>query len=236
MGIANRIAELYRVRVNALLDRAEDPGEMLDYSAAQQQEFLGRMRSAAAEVVAARRHARAQENELRHTAGRLQAQAEQAVVAGKERLGRDALAYRAEVIAHADELAAEQGALSVEQERLTEEVRRLQARFEAFRFRKDMLKAAYPAAKPVTVAAAGSLAGMTDVAQATRLAEHQTAALQARAHALCEQIEAGGPVLLPPLDAYQIQAELDGLTTDMAVEEELARIKARMAHPARTQR
>jgi phage shock protein A len=32
MGAARRIAELYRAKVNALLDRAEDPREMFDYS------------------------------------------------------------------------------------------------------------------------------------------------------------------------------------------------------------
>jgi phage shock protein A len=35
MGIARRIAELYQVKVNVLLDRAEDPREMLDYSYAE---------------------------------------------------------------------------------------------------------------------------------------------------------------------------------------------------------
>ena len=76
MGIARRIAELYQAKVNALLDRAEDPREMLDYTYSRQQEFLRAMRSAIADVAASRNRAKAQETELRRAAGRLRAQAE----------------------------------------------------------------------------------------------------------------------------------------------------------------
>jgi phage shock protein A len=228
MGFARQIAELYRVKVNALLDRAEDPREMLDYSYAQQQEFLLRVRSAVTEVTARRKRAQVQEQELRRAAKRLRAQAEQAVAAGKEDLGREALAHHAEMVAHADELAAEQAALGVEQQRLAEETRRLETRFEAFRYRKEALKAAYTAAKLTAQAPANSYPDAAEVAEAARRTEDQTAALQARAAALSEQIKADGPVQLPSLDAYRIQEELDALSRDAAVETELARIRAQV--------
>ena len=234
MGMAHRIAELYQARVNALLDRAEDPREMLDYSYGQQREFLRAMRSAVADVAARRNRAEAQENELRRAAERLRTQAEQAVAAGKEDLGRNALAHRAEMIAYADDLAGEQAALRVEEERLAEEARRLETRFEAFRYRKEAFKAAYTAAETAAaVAPENSSVTVTDVVAAARHAEEQTAALQARAAALSEQIKAGGPVLLPSLDAYRIQAQLDALSRDAAVEEDLARIRAQLRPRAR---
>jgi len=234
MGIARRIAELYQVKINALLDRAEDPREMLDYSYAQQQEFLRAMRSAVAEVAAGRERAKAQEDGLRHAASRLWAQAEQAVAAGKAHLSRDALAHRAEMIAYADDLTAEEGALRAAEEELAEKTRRLETRFEAFRYRKEALKAAYTAAE-ATVAGelASPPADVADVVEAARRAEDQTAALQARAQALSEQIKVGGPVMLPSLDAYHIQEQLDALTRNAAVEEELATIKAQVVGQAR---
>jgi phage shock protein A len=229
MGIARRIAELYQEKVNALLDRAEDPREMLDYSYAQQQEFLRRMRSAIADVAASRKHAEAQENELRRSADRLRAQAEQAVAAGKEELGRVALAHRAEMAAHADDLRAERAALRVEEDRLAEEAWRLENRFEVFRYRKEVLKAVYTAAQAVPAGTpVDSFANVADVAEAARRAEDQTAALQARAEALSAQIKAGGLWTLPPLNDYRIQEQLDALTRDAAVEEELAKIRAQM--------
>jgi phage shock protein A len=90
VGMAHRIAELYEVKVNALLDRVEDPREMLDYSYARQQDFLAEMRRAAVDLVASRNRARGQEGELRRSAERLLTQAEQAVAAGNDELGRDA--------------------------------------------------------------------------------------------------------------------------------------------------
>lgn len=230
MSIARRIAELYQAKVNALLDRAEDPREMLDYSYAQQQEFLRAMRSAVADVAASRNRARAQEDQLRRAAGPLRAQAAQAIAAGQEQLGRDALAHRAEMIAHADDLAAEQAALRVEQDRLAEETRRLEARFAVFRYRKEALKAAYTAAGAAGTAGApaDSLASVADVMEAARRAENQTAALQARAEALNEQIKAGGPVMMPSLDAYRIEEQLDALARDAVVEEELAKLRAQI--------
>jgi phage shock protein A len=229
MGIARRIAELYQVKVNALLDRAEDPRQMLDYSYAQQQEFLRAMRSAVADLAASRNRTRAQEDQLRRAAGRLRAQAEQAIAAGQEELGRDALAHRAEMIAHADDLAAGQAALRVGRDRLAEETRRLEARFAVFRYRTEALKAAYTAGEAAAGAPAGSFASVADVMEAARCAEDQAAALQARAAAISEQIKAGGAGMLPPLDACRIQEQLDALARDAAVEAELATIRAQMA-------
>jgi len=54
MSIARRIAELYKVKMNAVLDRAADPGELVDYSYVQLQELLGEVRRGAADVAASR--------------------------------------------------------------------------------------------------------------------------------------------------------------------------------------
>lgn len=56
---------MYEVKVNALLDRAEDPREMLGYSYARQQDFLREMHDAAVHLGASRNRASMQEEELR---------------------------------------------------------------------------------------------------------------------------------------------------------------------------
>jgi phage shock protein A len=232
MGSAKRISELYQVKVNALLDRAEDPREMLDYSYAQQEEFLRRMRAGAADVAASREHARMQEAELRRNADRLGVQAEQAVAVGRHELGRAALRLRAETIAHADDLAAAQARLRAEEQRLAAAAQRLEARVEAFRYRKEALKAAYTAAE---IAAAERSAGRfwdeRDIAEASCRAEDQAMALGARAEALGEQLESDMSEAAAPLDAERIQQQLDDVSKQAAVEEELARMKARLGSP-----
>ena len=226
MGIARRIAELYEVKVNALLDRVEDPREIVDYSYARQLDFLRGMRDAAVDLGASRNRASRQEGELRRCAERLRRQAEQAVAAGKDELGRDALRLRAETVAHADDLAAEQAQLRADQERLANATRRLEARVEAFAYEKETLKAAYTAAEARAAAeAAGLLDGGSEAADDERRAAEQTERLQGRAEALSEQAGEGRWRPAPPLVADRVREELDAVSREAAVDEELARIK-----------
>ena len=232
MGIARRIAELYEAKVSALLDRAEDPREMVDYSYVQQQEFLRRMRGAVVDIAASRNRAAGQEGELRRSAERLRTQAEQAVAAGSEELARDALRLRAETLAHADDLAGEQVQLQADQERLAEATRRLEARVEALGYRKEAIKADYTAAEASAAAGAASLfGGAREAADAEGRAVEQTERLQARADALSERVGRGGP-LLGSLAADRIQEQLDAVSREAAVEEELARIKEQVTPAA----
>jgi phage shock protein A len=233
VGVARRIAELYEIKMNALLDRVEDPREMLDYSYAQQQELLRRILQQTTEVVASRHLAEMQEMRLQHSAHRLQREAEQAVAAGQEELARQALAWRSAILEHVDDLRAEQAALRADEEHLTAGARRLRRTIEAFGVHKETIKASYSAAQAtasVNRVVGGASEEMGDVSLATRRAEEATARLQARAQALEELLISPGPGGLPPAASLeQVQAQLDAVTTQGAVEEELARIKARLA-------
>jgi hypothetical protein len=88
MGVARRIAELYEIKMNAVLDRAEDPREMVDYSYAQLQELLAEVHRGTAGIAAGRKRAEMQISQLQRSADRLQEQAEQAVATGREDLAR----------------------------------------------------------------------------------------------------------------------------------------------------
>lgn len=231
MSIARRIAELYEVKVNALLDRAEDPREMLDYSYIRQQDFLREIREAAVDLVASQKRAVRQEGDLRRTAERLRTQAEQAVAAGKDELGRDALRLRSETIAHADDLATEQAQLRAAQDRLTAATRQLEARLQALAYQKEALKAAYAAAEARAAAeAADRFGGAREAADAERRATEQAEGLQARAEALGEQSARWETT--PPLAADRIQEELDAVSREAAIDEELARIKEQVGSAA----
>jgi len=143
----------------------------------------------------------------------------------QDELGRDALRLRAETIAHADDLAAEQAELRSDQERLVEATRQLEARLRVLAYQKEALKAAYTAAEArAAVEAADLFGGAREAADAERRAAEQTEGLQARAEALSEQAE-GWRQPVRPLPADQIQEQLDAISREAAVEEELARIK-----------
>lgn len=236
MGVARRLAELYEVKMNAALDRATDPREMVDYSYTQLQELLAEVRRGTADIAASRTRAERQVSGLQRAAGRLGEQAEQAVAAGREDLARQALARRTALLAQVCGLQDQQAALRAEEDKLSAAERRLQAKIEAFRIQKETIKAAYTAARAhasIAEAFAGISGEVGDVDTATGRAEDQAADLQARASALDGLLSSGAPGGgASALSDEELQAQLDAISTKAAVDEELARIKERLASAA----
>ena len=147
MSVARRIAELYQVKMNAVLDRAADPRELVDYSYVQLQELLAEVRRGTAGIAASRERAELRVSGLRQAADRLGEQAEQAVQAGRDDLARQALARRTTILAQVSRLREQQDALRAEEQKMTDAGRRLQEKIDAFGMQKETIKAAYTAAR-----------------------------------------------------------------------------------------
>ena len=147
MSLGKRLALIFQSKANRMLDRAEDPRETLDYSYQQQLELLQKVRRGLADVATSRKRLELQSQQLQAGASRLQAQAAEAVAAGREDLAREALTRRAAAQQQLSDLDAQRQALASEEAKLTDASRRLQAKVEAFRTRKETIKATYTAAE-----------------------------------------------------------------------------------------
>jgi phage shock protein A len=237
MGIARRLALLFRVKANKALDAAEDPREVLDYSYQRQNEMLAQVRRGLADVATSRKRVQLQAAQLRQSADRLQDQAAQAAQIGQDDLAREALTRRAAALAQIQELAPQHDALKGEEDKLILAQQRLQAKVEAFRTRKETIKATYTAAEAqtrITEAVTGISEEMGDVGLAMQRVEDRTAQLQSRAQALDELLASGA---LDDATAStgrrdDIQAALDAATgpgTD--IDRELAELKTAAAAP-----
>ena len=230
MGIMRRLAELFRVRANRALDQAEDPRLTLDDSYERQLELLQRVRRGLAEVATARKRLELQGQQLQQSGTKLEGQARQALGQGREDLAREALARQASIAAELNELGAQHAQLNGEEGRLTEAARRLQAKVDAFRVRKETIKATYTAAEAQTrigEAMAGISEEMGDVGLAVRRAEDKTAQLRARAGAIDELLTSGAlDDLSQPTD--RIQAELDRVSIGSSVDARLTELKAEL--------
>ncbi|HEX7658127.1 MAG TPA: PspA/IM30 family protein [Pseudonocardiaceae bacterium] len=194
MGIAQRLAMLFRIKANKALDKAEDPREVLDYSYQRQVEMLAQMRRGLAEVATSRKRLDLQGGQLKQSADKLEAQATEAVGLGKDDLAREALTRRAAVLQQIEDLRGQREALKSEEDNLTVGAQRLQAKVEAFRTRKETIKAAYTAAEArtkVNEAVSGISEEMGDVGLAMQRAEDRTAQMVARAGALDELMATG---------------------------------------------
>lgn len=228
-----RIATIFQAKANKALDAVEDPREMLDYSYEKQIEMLRDVKRGVVEVTAARRRLQLQAEEQRAQLGKFDAQAKQALAQGREDLARVALERKQGAMAQIAGFDAQVAQLQGEQDRLVQAEARLAAKVEAFRTRKEVVKAQYTAAKAtvrIGEAVSGLSEEMADVGMAVQRAEDKTAQLRSRGDAITELLEAG--VLEDGLGGGSaLDRELEQLGASYAVEEELARLKGELGAP-----
>jgi phage shock protein A len=231
MTIMKRMSMIFRSKANSALDRAEDPRETLDYSYQKQLELLQKVRRGVADVATSRKRVELQANQLQQQSDKLQAQAQQALGAGREDLAREALTRRSALQTQIGDLQAQHAQLQGEEEKLTLAAQRLNAKVESFRTRKETIKATYTAAQAQTKineAFSGISEEMGDVGLAIQRAEDKTASMQARAGAIDELLASGALDDASGQPNDDIARELASLSAGSDVDAELARMKGQL--------
>lgn len=178
-----RMGMIFRAKANKALDRAEDPRETLDYSYQKQLELLQKVRRGVADVATSRKRLELQLNQLQGQSSKLEDQGRKALALGREDLAREALSRRAALQQQVTDLETQHTTLQGEEEKLTLAAQRLQAKVDAFRTKKETIKATYTAAQAQTrigEAFSGISEEMGDVGLAIQRAEDKTQQLQAR--------------------------------------------------------
>jgi len=236
MSMWQRFSLIFRSKANKVLDRAEDPRETLDYSYQRQLDLLAQVRRGVADVATSRKRVELQVNQLQAQSAKLQGQAEQAITANREDLAREALTRKSGLTQQIADLQTQQTQLQGEEEKLTLAQQRLSAKVEAFRTRKETIKATYTAAEASTKineAMSGIGEEMGDVGMAIQRAEDKTAQMQARAGAIDELIASGALDDASSLNnGDDISRELEAMSSQTEVEAELARLKGGSAPQA----
>lgn len=232
MSVMKRIATIFGAKANKALDRAEDPRETLDYSYQKQLELLQKVRRGVADVATSRKRLELQINQLNQQADKLQNQARQALEGGREDLAREALTRKSGLESQVSDLTTQLASLLAEEEKLTLASRRLQAKVDAFRTKKETIKATYTAAEAQTrigEAVSGISEEMGDVGLAVQRAEDKTASMQARAGAIDELLASGA------LDDVtgsgrgdDIAKELEQMSSQGGVDRQLEQMRAQL--------
>ena len=231
MSVMKRISMIFGAKANKALDRAEDPRETLDYSYQKQLELLQKVRRGVADVATSRKRLELQLQQLQSQSDKLEGQGRQALAAGREDLAREALTRRSGVQQQITDLQTQHAALQGEEEKLTLASQRLQAKVDAFRTKKETLKATYSAAEAQTrigEAFSGISEEMSDVGLAVQRAEDKTQQMQARAGAIDELLASGALDDPTGTTKDDITAQLDRLASTNEVESELARMRAEL--------
>jgi phage shock protein A len=232
-GLAGRMSTVIKAKVSRLLDRAEDPGETLDYGYQKQVELLQNVKKGIADVTTSKKRLQMQTEKLQQQVVKLDTQARQALAAGKEDLARMALERKTLAQTELQSLDTQIAQLQQQQEQLTENEQKLRAKIEAFRTKKEVIKAQYSAAEAqvrISEAANGVGEQMADLGLAIQRAQDKTENMKARADAVAELEAAGTFEDLSQLGEGQddIDRQLQELTSGTQVDSELEKMKAEL--------
>ena len=228
MGLVGRFTTIVKAKANKALDRAEDPRETLDYSYEKQLELLQKVRRGVADVATSKKRLELQSAKLEQSVEKLDGQARMALQQSREDLARVALERKKGVQLQLQSLDEQRAQLQTEQDKLVLAEQRLTAKVEAFRTRKETIKAQYTAAEAQTKigeAFSGVSEEMADVGMAMERAETKVETMRARAGAIDELLESGALTDLTD-GRDSIDRELDQLASAGAVDAELERLRA----------
>jgi phage shock protein A len=229
-GLMSRASAIIKAKFSKLLDRAEDPGETLDYSYERQLQLLQNVKRGVADVVTAKKRLQLQTEQLEGSVVKLETQARQALGAGREDLARQALERKSAVQQQLQGLDQQVQGLEAQQEKLVASEKQLQAKVQSFRSQKEVIKAQYSAAEAqvrIGEAATGIGEQMADTGLAIQRAKDKTEQMQARANAIEELTEAGALEDFTS-DQTQLDRELAQLSSSTQVDSELAQMKAEL--------
>jgi phage shock protein A len=228
MGLLQRTGDIIKAKWNALLNRAENPSETLDYSYERQLESLQNVKRGIADVVTAKKRLEIQTQQLEQNVVKLDGQARQAVAAGREDLARQALERKSGAQQQLQDLDTQVTQLGDQQEKLVASQKQLEARIEQFRSQKEVIKAQYSAAEAqvrIGEAATGIGREMDNTGLAIQRAKDKTEQMQARASAIDELVTSGDLQELGS-DKTQLDRELAQVASQAQVDRELEQLKA----------
>src|ERR1700736_5824853 len=234
MGIFSRLATLFRIRANAALDKAEDPGQVMDYSYSKQLEQLQHLRRSIADVVTNEKRLELQQSQLLEKTNKLDTQAMQALQANREDLARMALQRKETILIQLNSYEQQIALLHAQQEKLIGMERTVSARVEAFRTQKEMVKAQYNAAQAqvkINETVTGISEEMSEMNLAMQRAQDKVLTMQARADAMDSVIEQGAlgeQGLLGAGSGDSLERELNKVASQQNVDAQLQAMKQQM--------
>ncbi|HYX83693.1 MAG TPA: PspA/IM30 family protein [Gaiellales bacterium] len=234
-GLMSRFTTLFKVKANKMLDKAEDPGETLDYSYQQQLEMLQKVKRGVADVVTAKKRLQLQTAKLEESVVKLDGQARQALAGNREDLARTALERKALIQGQLQGLDQQISQLETQQQNLVDQERRLSAKVEAFRTQKEVVKAQYSAAEAqvrIGEATTGLGEEMSDVGLALQRAQDKTDQMQARAAAVNELVDTGAIDDLTAPAGSDLDRQIAALSAGNQVDAELAKMRSELGQGA----
>ncbi len=217
MSIFSRMGDIINSNINALLDKAEDPEKMVRLIIQEMEEALVEVRSTSARAIADRKELTRRREYLDGEAAEWERKAEIAVNKGRDDLAKGALVERNKARDAAAAVAEELTVLDQTLEKLSEDTNALHAKIKDAKARQNAIIVRGQAAQTrLTVRRQLSEHNIDDAIRRFELYERKMDDLEG-------QIEAYD------MGQKTLADEIADLEQDDSVDQELARLKARMS-------
>ena len=214
-------------------EKIEDPTYVLDRAFSQQLQALEETRRGRLEIETISARLEIETRQLSDGVGACQEQARRALQAGRDDLARVSLARCQELDEQLVRTQAERERLEAERQGLQRQESELAGAVQAFRSRKEVLKAQYGATRArlrVGEALTGYSRTVTTVGDDVRRFEDKLLTLQARTRAL--ETVAIGPVTGSTLAPAYVERELSIVSVPPRIEEKLEQLRGELGLPS----
>jgi phage shock protein A len=222
MGIFSRLADIVNSNLNSILDRAEDPEKIIRLIIQEMEDTLVEVRSSAVRTIAERKEVERRVATLRREQEEWQRRAELAITKGREDLAKGALTAKARVAEALKSVETQLAQIVEALDKQHEDIATLQAKLVDAKAREKAIVARHKTAA-------------SRLKVRTKLYDERIADAFAR----FEQVERSLDEMEGRVEAFDIgrkkslAEELAGIEAETAVDEELARLKARLGNQMR---
>jgi phage shock protein A len=234
MGFFSRVSNFFSMKANAALDKAEDPGQVMDYSYSKQLEQLQALKRSIADVVTNEKRLEMMESQVQQQVSKLDSQAMQALQGNREDLARQALQRKETLMQQISGYEQQIEQLKGQEQKLIQMEQTISARVEAFRTQKEMVKSQYTAATAqvkINEQVTGISQEMGEMNMAMQRAQDKVLTMQARANAMDALVEEGAlgdQGLLGPGSNDPLDRELQQMSAQQNVDAQLQAMKQQM--------
>ena len=224
MGIISRFKDIMSANMNALLDKCEDPEKMIDQYLRDLQEDLGKVKSETAAVIAEEKAAKRKLDECDEEITKVDKYARKAVAAGNDNEARQFLGRKSELTQERAALEQNYNICVENSAKMREMTKKLESDIQDLRGRQATLKAKLAVAetkkKLNNVGGSGKDAG-------ARLAAFDR--MEDKVNRMMDEADAMEELNQQPSDSIDaLAAKYEDSETDVAVDDELAKLKAEM--------
>lgn len=232
MALFERLRLFGAVKTNQLLQDAENPGEIFDYSFAKQTEQVQELRRSLALIVQEEKHNELLSSQVEAQKAKLNEQAKQAVLAKRDDLAKLALQRIEALNTQCEQYKMQHAQLAEKHQKIEALVLQKEAQVSQFGTQKEMVKAQYQAAQ-AQVKINETLTGLAKPDQELNLAmqraQQHVLEMQSRADALDVLLDEGalssGQDLLGGGTPTSLDHQLEALTSAHNVDEQLEALK-----------